>query len=191
MISSVPIAQIWISFPRSGDSPGALAVVQSALERFPLVRHILITCNRQSGLVREFGTHPSVLLLVLSDKVNDRGLAMTSSFSNMVVAGQCLEHLHSQERYRDVLWRIRNAAGGFIGPCADLAEQNFSKACFPGTGSLKAAARESLEGSETYGGSGPELLGLLSRPAPWPAFRCRYENPCCWVRFCGPMRSFL
>lgn len=138
---------LWISFSRSGDSPEAVAVVQSALELFPLVRHILITCNRQSRLAREFGTHPSVLLLALSDKVNDRGLAMTSSFSNMVVAGQCLAHLHSQERYRDALWRIRTAARGFIGPCADLAadlaEQNFSKACFLGTGSLKAAARES------------------------------------------------
>ena len=31
--------------------------------------------------------------LVLDDAVNDRGLAMTSSFTNMVLAGQCVGHL--------------------------------------------------------------------------------------------------
>ncbi len=138
---------LWISFSRSGDSPEAVAVVQSALARFPRMRHILITCNRHSRLAREFGTHPSVLLLVLSERVNDRGLAMTSSFSNMVVAGQCLAHLYSPELYRDILRRIREAAANFIGPCADLAArltgQNFSTVCFLGTGPLKAVARES------------------------------------------------
>jgi tagatose-6-phosphate ketose/aldose isomerase len=138
---------IWISFSRSGDSPESVAVVQSALERFPLIRHILITCNEQSRLAREFGTHPRVLLVVLNDVVNDRGLAMTSSFSNLVVAGQCLAHLRSPETYRDILQKITDSAASFMGPCADLAaslaEQNFSRVCFLGTGSLKAVARES------------------------------------------------
>ncbi len=148
---------LWISFSRSGDSPEAVAVVQSALARFPLVRHILITCNQQSRLAREFENNPRVFLLVLGDEVNDRGLAMTSSFSNMAVAGQSLAHLHSQELYCDILHRIRGAAADFMGRCSDLtaelAEQNFSKVCFLGTGPLKAVARESaLKGLELTAG---------------------------------------
>lgn len=138
---------LWISFSRSGDSPEAVAVLAAAIERFPLVRHIVVTCNEQSRLVGEFGSRPDVLPIVLSERVNDRGLAMTSSFSNMVVAGQCLAHICSLRAYAGVLDRITVAAGKFIPPGADLAarlaRQSFSKVCFLGTGPLKAVARES------------------------------------------------
>jgi tagatose-6-phosphate ketose/aldose isomerase len=138
---------LWISFSRSGDSPEAVAVLGAAVARFPLVRHIVVTCNEHARLVREFGERPNVLSIVLSDRVNDRSLAMTSSFSNMVVAGQCLAHIRSPRAYGDILHRITVAAEQFISPCADLAarlaRQSFSKVCFLGTGPLKAVARES------------------------------------------------
>jgi len=138
---------LWISFSRSGDSPEAVAVLGAAIARFPLVRHIVVTCNEQARMVREFGDRPGVLPIVLSDRVNDRGLAMTSSFSNMVVAGQCLAHIRSPRAYADLLHRLTAAAGKFMSPCADLAarlaRQSFSRVCFLGTGPLKAVARES------------------------------------------------
>lgn len=138
---------LWISFSRSGDSPEAVAVLCSAIARFPLVRHIVVTCNEHSQLVREFGGRPGVLPIVLSERVNDRGLAMTSSFSNMVVAGHCLAHIRSPRAYGDILRRITVAAAKFMPACADLAarlaRQSFSKVCFLGTGPIKAVARES------------------------------------------------
>ena len=138
---------LWVSFSRSGDSPEAVAVLAAAIARFPLVRHIVVTCNEDSRLVREFGSRPDVLPIVLSERVNDRGLAMTSSFSNMVVAGHCLAHIRSLRAYADILDRITVAAQKFIPPGADLAarlaRQSFSKVCFLGTGPLKAVARES------------------------------------------------
>ena len=148
---------LWISFSRSGDSPEAVAVLGAAIARFPLVRHIVVTCNENARLVREFGERPNVLSIVLSDRVNDRSLAMTSSFSNMVVAGQCLAHIRAPRAYRDMLHRITVAAEKFISPCADLtarlARQSFSKVCFLGTGPLKAVARESaLKVLELTGG---------------------------------------
>ncbi|MGO9403025.1 MAG: SIS domain-containing protein [Terriglobales bacterium] len=148
---------LWISFSRSGDSPEAVAVLGAAIARFPLVRHIVVTCNEQARLVREFGKRPGVLSMVLSDRVNDRGLAMTSSFSNMVVAGQCLAHIRSPRPYADILDRITVAAEKFIPPGADLAarlaRQSFARVCFLGTGPLKAVARESaLKVLELTGG---------------------------------------
>jgi len=138
---------LWISFSRSGESPEAVAVLGAAIARFPLVRHIVITCNEHSRLVREFGGRLDVLPIVLSERVNDRGLAMTSSFSNMVVAGHCLAHVRSPKVYTDTLHHIAAAAERFISPCADLAarlaKQRPTKVCFLGTGPLKAVARES------------------------------------------------
>jgi D-galactosamine 6-phosphate deaminase/isomerase len=138
---------LWISFSRSGESPEAVAVLGAAIARFPLVRHIVITCNQHSRLMRDFGGRPDVLSIVLSERVNDRGLAMTSSFSNMVVAGHCLAHVRTPQPYTEILQRITEAAERFISPCANLAarlaKQRLSKVCFLGTGPLKAVARES------------------------------------------------
>jgi len=91
---------LWISFSRSGDSSEGLAVLESAIERYPRVRHLIVTCNEQGGMAAICQEKPdSAFLLALDDTANDRGLAMTGSYSNMVVAGHCLAH-------------ARRAAGG-------------------------------------------------------------------------------
>jgi tagatose-6-phosphate ketose/aldose isomerase len=78
-----------ISFSRSGDSSEGVAVLRQALERFPRALHLVITCNAQAAMGQACAQHPErAFALVLDDAVNDRGLAMTSSFSNMLIAGQ-------------------------------------------------------------------------------------------------------
>jgi tagatose-6-phosphate ketose/aldose isomerase len=85
--------------------------------------------------------------IVLDDAVNDRGLAMTSSFSNMVIAAQALAHLQNLEEYRPVLDKLIACASETMSRaanmCEDLVRRGFSKVCFLGTGPLKAAAIES------------------------------------------------
>jgi tagatose-6-phosphate ketose/aldose isomerase len=138
---------LWISFSRSGESSEAVAVVEKALSHYPEIRHLIITCNKNGRLVEQFGKHPGVLCIVLDDAVNDRGLAMTSSFSNMVVAGQCLAHYKDLTRYEPVLNNILSLGEKFIGPAAEtaaqLATEGYAKICFIGTGPLKAVALES------------------------------------------------
>lgn len=75
-----------VSLARSGNSPESLAVVDKIRRALPHVRHIAITCNAEGSLARR----PDVETLVLSERTNDRGLAMTSSFTNLVLAGCCL-----------------------------------------------------------------------------------------------------
>jgi hypothetical protein len=38
---------LWISFSRSGDSSEGLAIIEAAIERYPQVRHLLVTCKRR------------------------------------------------------------------------------------------------------------------------------------------------
>ena len=138
---------LWVSFSRSGDSSEGVAVIEAALERHPTVHHLIVTCNGVGRMAREFGGHENVFLLVLDDAVNDRGLAMTSSFSNMVVAGQCLAHVRDFAPYGQVVEELAARAEGFLGAAADaaagLAAGRFTKFCFLGTGSLRAVAVES------------------------------------------------
>jgi tagatose-6-phosphate ketose/aldose isomerase len=138
---------LWVSFSRSGDSSEGVAVIEAALARHPAVRHLIVTCNGAGRMAREFGGRANVHLLVLDDAVNDRGLAMTSSFSNMVVAGQCLAHLRDLAPYGRVVEDLAARAEEFLGAAADaaagLAEERYTKFCFLGTGALRAVAVES------------------------------------------------
>jgi tagatose-6-phosphate ketose/aldose isomerase len=138
---------LWISFSRSGDSPEGVALLARAAERYPAIRHLVVSCNKNGRMLRGTEGQTNQLGVCLDDAVNDRGLAMTSSFSNMVIFGQCLAHIQNKDAYQPVLENLVNAGTSLleIAPdhAAQLARGPYRKACFVGSGALKAAARES------------------------------------------------
>jgi len=75
-----------LSLARSGDSPESTAVVERIQRALPGVRHLAITCNAAGRLA----SWPSVETIVLDARTNDRSLVMTSSYSNLVLAGLAL-----------------------------------------------------------------------------------------------------
>lgn len=138
---------LWISFSRSGDSPEGVAVLERACKRRPDIHHLVISCNANGRMIRAHAGDPQVLSICLNDAVNDRALAMTSSFSNMVVFGQCLAHADDLGRYEQVLLQLIHAGKSFLHVAADcaaaLAKEPYAKACFVGSGPLRAVAKES------------------------------------------------
>ena len=138
---------LWISFSRSGDSPEGVAVLESARRNHPDIHHLVISCNVKGRMIRENADEPRVLGVCLDDAVNDRGLAMTSSFSNMVVFGQCLAHTNDPGRYEEILPRLVEAGRNFLPRAAEcasaLAKDAHTKGCFVGSGPLRAVAKES------------------------------------------------
>jgi tagatose-6-phosphate ketose/aldose isomerase len=138
---------LWVSFSRSGDSPEGVAVLQNACRRRPDIHHLVISCNAHGQMVLESAGKPQVLSVCLDDAVNDRGLAMTSSFSNMVVFGQCLAHADEPGRYEQVLMQLVQSGKSLLPMAADcapvLAREPYTKACFVGSGPLRAVAKES------------------------------------------------
>jgi tagatose-6-phosphate ketose/aldose isomerase len=138
---------LWISFSRSGDSPEGVAVLEKACKRRPDIYHIVISCNAKGRMIRDHVGNPQVLTICLDDVVNDRALAMTSSFSNMTVFGQCLAHAYDPGRYEQILLQLIQAGKSFLPIAADcaagLAAEGYGKACFVGSGPLRAVAKES------------------------------------------------
>jgi tagatose-6-phosphate ketose/aldose isomerase len=138
---------LWISFSRSGDSPEGVAVLERALEERPGIFHILVSCNASGRMARALAGRSNCLAIVLDDSTNDRGLAMTSSFTNMVIAGQFLAHAWSPAVYAPILHGLAAAGKSLLPSAADLAEkmagQDFSRACFVGSGALAGTAMES------------------------------------------------
>lgn len=80
--------EILVSIARSGDSPESTAVVAKVGRQFPHVKQVAITCNRSGKLALAEG----VQAIVLDPRTNDQGLAMTSSFSNLVLAGLAIQN---------------------------------------------------------------------------------------------------
>lgn len=135
---------LMISFSRSGQSSEGIAVMEQALQYCSgHVHHLVITCN-ESGAMAKF---PGVFTITLDDAVNDRGLAMTSSFSNMVVAGQYLAYIRSPQKYGPILKNLALMGENLLPQAANIAaamaKKNFSRACFLGSGTLQAVAKES------------------------------------------------
>jgi tagatose-6-phosphate ketose/aldose isomerase len=139
---------LWISFSRSGDSPEGVALLQRALEQHRGIRHVVITCNAQGQMAQLCARHAErALALVLDDAVNDRGLAMTSSFSNMLLAGQCVGHFGDLTQFGDMVERLAETGGQFLPAAAEVAAAvttlGCTRACFVGSGALRAVADES------------------------------------------------
>src|SRR5512142_2523869 len=70
-----------VSLGRSGDSPESVAAVSRLLDSNPEINHLVITCNRQGGLARNFRDNTKVRVITLAEATNDRSLVMTSSFT--------------------------------------------------------------------------------------------------------------
>jgi tagatose-6-phosphate ketose/aldose isomerase len=139
---------LWISFSRSGESPEGVALLEQALDRHRDIRHLVITCNPQGAMAQVCSRHQDrALALVLDDAVNDRGLAMTSSFSNMVLAGQCVAHLEDLAEFGEVVARMSETGRRFLPAAAEAAaaitQLGCTRTCFVGAGVLRAVADES------------------------------------------------
>jgi len=138
---------LWISFSRSGDSPEGVALLERALERNGAIHHLVITCNQKGRMAELCARHSKrALALVLDDSVNDRGLAMTSSFSNMLLAGQCIAHLDDLQEFGAVVAGLSACGRQFLPVAAETAAEVTSlgctRACFVGSGALRGVADE-------------------------------------------------
>ena len=79
-------ASVLLSVGRSGDSPESMAVIERVHSLRPEIWHLAVTCNPRGALA----TSPIVNSIVLDPRTNDESLVMTSSFSNLLLAGLCL-----------------------------------------------------------------------------------------------------
>jgi len=137
-----------ISLSRSGDSSEGVALIRHALEQYPdRIRHLVITCNHAGAMVQQFAGSPALAAIILDDAVNDRGLAMTSSFSNLVIAGQFLAYIRTPDKYTPIVEQLAEMGERLLPAAANLAAKIAGKptdqVCFLGTGALEAVADES------------------------------------------------
>ncbi len=94
---------ILISCARSGNSPESVATVKLADEIIDDVCHILITCNKDGKLAINKKDDKKALVLLMPEESNDKGFAMTSSFTCMSLTGLLIFNLESLEKIEDIM----------------------------------------------------------------------------------------
>ena len=129
-----------ISIGRSGDSPESVAVLERIKRLCPAVSHLAITCNLDGQLAHT----PGVYAIVLDPRTNDRSLAMTSSFSNMVLAGLCLQHGPELKSFLHTVCRdLERHFPELDDKARQLAAQPVQRFVALGSGSFRSLADES------------------------------------------------
>lgn len=81
-------SMIIVSFARSGNSPETKGTVELADQLLTDVYHVFITNNKEGYLAKYNGEN--VFKVILPEETNDQSLAMTSSFSTMLLAAYLL-----------------------------------------------------------------------------------------------------
>jgi tagatose-6-phosphate ketose/aldose isomerase len=135
-----------VSFARSGDSPDSRGVLDALVRRQTRCHHLIITCNRDGYLARAHSDDRRITRVVLDPRTNDRSLVMTSSFTNMVVAGRALGRLDDLEGYAAAASRAAAAALALVlthgDALAEVGRRGFHGAIHLGTGPHFGGARE-------------------------------------------------
>ena len=132
-----------ISLARSGDSPESCAVVSRLLAEAPDYRHLIITCNAKGRLATSYRDDPRVNVLVLDERTNDRSLVMTSSFTNLLLAGTGL--VRQSQGAGAALSRLVGVQRIFdeqADAIAAVAAADFSRVVYLGSGGALGAAHE-------------------------------------------------
>ncbi len=134
-----------ISFARSGNSPESVAAARIADQVCTRVFHLIITCD-VNGRLANLKTNSGKYVLVLPAEANDQSLAMTSSYSGMLLAGLLIARLEEIGKLKGQIDILSSYGIKLLKQFADfreIASMDFKRAVFLGSGPLLGTATES------------------------------------------------
>jgi tagatose-6-phosphate ketose/aldose isomerase len=138
------VPTLLVSFARSGNSPESVAALQLAEQCVQECHHLIFTCNAEGALYRLGKSMRNTRIVLLPEETNDRGFAMTSSFSGMLLAAALTFDLIAADA--GTVARLARSAGevlaGTLQLIDGLARERFERIVYLGSNALKGLARE-------------------------------------------------
>lgn len=134
-----------ISFARSGNSPESCAAVELADKFSKKCFHLIITCD-ENGQLAKYNSPNPVYVFVLPGTANDKSLAMTGSYSGMLLTGLLIACINRSKENRQQVELLTEAANNIISSASllnEVAQKDFKRAMFLGSGALFGTATES------------------------------------------------
>lgn len=146
---------ILVNFARSGNSPESVATVALGQEIVKDFYQINITCNKDGKLAVNSKDDEKALTLLMPDRSNDKGLAMTSSFSSMIIAAY---GLFTENKFtKDVADHLTTIGQNVLDTVSEkiykVLDFKFDRLVYLGSGALAQLGHEaSLKMLELTGG---------------------------------------
>jgi D-galactosamine 6-phosphate deaminase/isomerase len=135
-----------ISFARSGNSPESAKVVKLAEQLSHKTLNLVITCNEKSDLINTVKNSENFILL-LPREADDKGLAMTGSFTSMLLAGMLIMYIKNLSEKETSVFLLKKYGekilSSYLNSLKNVSEIEFERAVFLGSGIMKGIARES------------------------------------------------
>ena len=129
-----------VSFDKPGDSPESKAVVELVDKYSSACFHLVITCN-SNGELAQRGSNNCKYVFLLPEESNDKN----SSYSGMLLAGILIARIKEIEQIKEQVLKLANYGNKLIDESEaikNIAEKNFKKAVFLGSGPLYGTAKE-------------------------------------------------
>lgn len=136
------VPTLLVSFGRSGSSPESVAAVALADQLVADVHHLVITCNADGELYRMAGGRANALALLLPEATHDRGFAMTTSFTSMLLSAALAFDAVADDAVQAPSAAARQLLHGALPLLNELVAQRFDRVVYLGSNELRGLARE-------------------------------------------------
>jgi len=136
---------VLVSFARSGNSPESIAAVANANQVVRNIRHITITCAADGALAKAASKDEKNLLLLMPERSNDQGFAMTGSFTCMTLTALLVfdqSSLAEKASYINTAIKMGNEVVSNEDKLAAIVAADFNRIVYLGSGSLAGLTRE-------------------------------------------------
>src|SRR5699024_1598763 len=141
------IPTILVSFARSGNSPESVATYNLANEMIDEVSHIFITCNVEGKLAEISKGKENVLLLLMPDESNDKGFAMTSSFSCMTLTSLLIFDMENFKNNKKQIIEMATIGKDILNSdqkeIKGLIDSKYNRIVYLGSSSFRGLTKES------------------------------------------------
>ena len=137
---------ILVSFARSGNSPESVATVQLANQLIKNIYHLTITCAKEGALAKAAQGDERNLLLLMPERSNDAGFAMTGSYSCMTLTALLVfdekNQLAAKDSYVQALIELGQDVIARVSEIQTIIDRDFNRIVYLGSGSLAGLTRE-------------------------------------------------
>lgn len=136
---------VLVSFARSGNSPESVAAVQLAEQIVTDLYQVTITCAKEGQLAKRAAGDENNLLLLMPEKSNDQGFAMTGSYTCMSLTALLVFDSLSIEEKLTIVKTIQQMGESVIDRedvIQAMIDHDFDRIIYLGSGSLEGLARE-------------------------------------------------
>jgi tagatose-6-phosphate ketose/aldose isomerase len=136
---------VLVSFARSGNSPESVAAVQLAEQIVTDLYQVTITCAKEGQLAKRAAGDENNLLLLMPEKSNDQGFAMTGSYTCMSLTALLVFDSLSIEEKSTIVKTIQQMGESVIDRedvIQAMINHDFDRIIYLGSGSLEGLARE-------------------------------------------------